>query len=363
MNINTSELRKLKTLIQHHDLEYTRQGLQLWEMLIDFDDGDDFLAQIRLVSARRDESLYRREGLLRLSRQLKIFKNFPNRRIIAIWILRILAQQDLLPEQRTKIHSLDLERYRLSEFLREDWDNLEIYMKRFSNITCLFANGNGLCVFPERFIQLEKLEKLVLRNNSLKGLSPNINRLVHLNDLDLDKNELCQLSMHDNDQLFDQLKSLPNLKRLSLSKNILRKINHKIGDLRKLEYLDLSGNNLLHLPESIGNLTELKTIFLSQNYLFSLPTSFRNLHNLQEICLDRNVLSSQTQEDAHIFFQQLSVLPNLEYLNLDGNFLRQLPIDLIKESNVSCISLQDNHFTPDQEERLRKLLPNCEIIF
>ncbi len=106
-----------------------------------------------------------------------------------------------------------------------------------------------------------------------------------------------------------------NLKKLKLSNNQLTKIPLAICKLHKLEVLDLSNNKLYQLHAGIFRLERLKTLVLSNNQIKSLPKQINNLKQLKILILQNNDIES---------IDNLTILPNLEKLNINHNKIKSL---------------------------------------
>jgi len=96
--------------------------------------------------------------------------------------------------------------------------------------------------------------------------------------------------------------------------------------------LNLQENDLKSLPESIGQLTNLKEMWLLGNSLTDLPESFGQLTKLTKLDLRNNKFT--------IIPESIGELKNLTKLYLTGNRLTKSDIN-----------------------RIKKILPNCEIVF
>jgi hypothetical protein len=102
-------------------------------------------------------------------------------------------------------------------------------------------------------------------------------------------------------------------------------IPQSIGNLNKLVYFYAWGNSLEGpLPDEIGNLTNLKVIDLASNkFEGKVPDSFINLEKL-------NILS-RSWNDNFTELPDLSNLPALDILRLDGNAFTFEYIELYQE--------------------------------
>ena len=99
-----------------------------------------------------------------------------------------------------------------------------------------------------------------------------------------------------------------------------------------LKKLDLHNYNLTSIPAEIGNLKSLNYLDLRDNNLTSLPT-------------------------------EIAKLQALKWLRLNRNNLTSIPAEIAKLQALKWLFLQDNPITKTEQQRIRKLLPNCIIYF
>jgi Leucine-rich repeat (LRR) protein len=151
---------------------------------------------------------------------------------------------------------------------------------------------------------------------------------------------------------WDELK---NTKELHLNDNKLTNLPESIGNLPNLKSLILFRNKLTNLPESIGNLTNLESLYLYRNKLTSLPESIGKLTNLVRLDLVLNKLEEVPESIGN--------LTNLTYLNLSRNGLTSLPESIGKLTNLVRLDLFGNPISDEEKERIKKLLPNTNILF
>ncbi|XP_076623267.1 uncharacterized protein LOC143342866 [Colletes latitarsis] len=229
----------------------------------------------------------------------------------------------------------------------------------------LILSKNDIVTLSEHLIKkLKSFKSLDLSENMMKEI--HIRTYVNLNnleDLNLSKNTITTFD----DSL---LKVLPALLSLNLSYNNIDLIEHIADEIvTKINILDLSHNNISNLPnkffESLTNLqyldlsfnrihsleensllhlNSLKTIYLNNNFLTSLhmrifPKSLIELHSGYNLITDILYESSQI-EVLNIEYNQISkidsnltILDNLQHLNVSGNILQNFP-------NILCESLK-----------------------
>jgi len=95
---------------------------------------------------------------------------------------------------------------------------------------------------------------------------------------------------HEIQKLPENFTTLTHLEELDLSWVNLKELPENFGDLNKLQKLNLSQNALSSLPESLGKLAHLQILDLYYNKLSSLPKSFKNLKKMTLLQLEGNPL-------------------------------------------------------------------------
>jgi Leucine-rich repeat (LRR) protein len=109
------------------------------------------------------------------------------------------------------------------------------------------------------------------------------------------------------------------------------------------------------IPAEIKNLKNLKTIRLTLNAFSTIPRELTELHNL--ILLD----FSDNAGFANI--DNLTEIQRLQFLYLYGCGLSQLPKNVGDLKNLKELGLVGNNLSKNEQERIRKALPNCTIRF
>ncbi|EMC95818.1 hypothetical protein BAUCODRAFT_71294 [Baudoinia panamericana UAMH 10762] len=151
--------------------------------------------------------------------------------------------------------------------------------------------------------QLPRLEQLMLGHNSISQFEGSFTRLKNLflnhnpvtnfdlnapvptlSVLNLASAKLARLP----DALFIKM---PNLTKLTISKNHFVNLSPNFGLLSKLEYLSLAKNELSRLPAEIGRLTELRYLDVRENNLGVLPPEIWYARRLETLNVSSNVLS------------------------------------------------------------------------
>ena len=140
---------------------------------------------------------------------------------------------------------------------------------------------------PLALSNLRRLERLVLRGNSLTGEIPSFGNSASLEILDLGANRL-------NGELDPSLGRLTELERLTLYRNKLSgEIPPELGDLKNLRGLALERNRLSgEIPHTLGGLESMDTMDLSNNRLVGeIPSELAEIPNLYGLFLSGNNLT------------------------------------------------------------------------
>ncbi|EPG49490.1 leucine rich repeat protein [Leptospira kirschneri serovar Cynopteri str. 3522 CT] len=93
---------------------------------------------------------------------------------------------------------------------------------------------------------------------------------------------------------------------------------------------------------------------LSYNQLTTFPKEIEQLKNLQVLDLGSNQLTTLPEE--------IEQLKNLQVLDLGSNQLTTLPEGIGQLQNLQ-LYLNNNQLSSEEKERIRKLLPKCQIYF
>lgn len=184
------------------------------------------------------------------------------------------------------------------------------------SLTKLNLPGCGLSSLPSNFqSQLPNLSILFCPNNHFKELPPVIGSCPRLQMVSFKSNGM--LSIHP-----DSLQ--PQLRWLILTDNSLTTIPPEIGRLPLLQKLMLSGNQIKEIPSEISNCRNLELVRLASNKLATPPMALLELPNLAWVGLSSNPFLSEitAKQEEQGLFSSLPVLsdPILEKED-DGNIL------------------------------------------
>jgi hypothetical protein len=154
-------------------------------------------------------------------------------------------------------------------------DSIPVEVQSFKNADELGLTGNNISYINiDLLSNLNKLRTILLENNEIDYLPPELRLLNTIEILDLSSNPINDIN---------SIYSLTNLKELDLSLTEITEISDQISKLKKLEKLDLGVNDQL---ESISNevfeLPNLKDIHFPET-LKSLKLEGTNLNQINTL--------------------------------------------------------------------------------
>ncbi|XP_058466306.1 uncharacterized protein LOC131439385 [Malaya genurostris] len=106
-------------------------------------------------------------------------------------------------------------------------------------------------------------------------------------------------------------------------------------EMMRLRFICLAGNLLEDIPEQISLLVDLETLDVSQNTITLLPRSLGCLRNLTVLKLSENKLTSLPRE--------IGLLANLEMLDVSNNRLNEIPVELSQCLNLKELIINENY--------------------
>lgn len=152
------------------------------------------------------------------------------------------------------------------------------------------------------------------------------NRII---SLDLSGRKILKLSA--------EIGSITRLKSLVLNNNLLDSLPPELWRLSYLVTLDLSNNHLGHLDSKISGLKNLLFLSVRGNGLTSLPLSLFDLQQLENLLLSKNLLDTLPEEVSNLLF--------LKYLNVSENQLRTIPLNVAAMAQLDSLDLSGNLIT------------------
>lgn len=239
--------------------------------------------------------------------------------------------------------------------------------------------------FPDQLAQYDALKKLIL-DGYLPVSTQQVLKDVYQSYAYEQTSDSILIARYHKRNKGNQISFIPptikqfyNLEYLSIQNNQLSNLPTEIGLLTELQVALFSGNKLQQIPDNWSNLKVLHTLDLSNNQLSQLPNSLSQLNALKNLSLSRNQLSTFLPKEAHVLHHletlvldnnQLEYFPNillelpaLRSLELAHNALTTLPNNLEALKNLEWLDLKGNHFSPEEQARIRAALPRTRIVF
>jgi len=148
---------------------------------------------------------------------------------------------------------------------------------------------------------------------------------------------------------------------MNLSGKELKEIPEDLLKLPELEIVWFHDNpdlNLNSMCKVLPDIPKLRALVLSKTNLKTLPSCFVRLQKISVLDLSENPGMNLEQ-----IFSILAYIPELTVISLTANELNSLPDNVIQLRGLKKIFLMGNDFTPEEEARLIKLLPECNLEF
>jgi hypothetical protein len=158
---------------------------------------------------------------------------------------------------------------------------------------------------------------------------------------------LLLLDVSENALQMYMMAGFPRLRALNLACNNINSIERSFGFFSSLQFLDLSYNSLtLRSVQNLDFLPNLKELDLCGNSLCGLPMEMFRFPKLEKIMLDNNKL------DDNSVFGILCMISNLRYLSLAYNFLHNIPSQCCAEGYfplLTTLDLSFNYFGTEED--------------
>lgn len=219
------------------------------------------------------------------------------------------------------------------------------------------ATDMGVGEIPAEVGLLKETEEVILQNNLISKLPDTFFTLRNIRKLDLSRNRFSSLS--------PEIVKLNQLQLLDLGNNQLQTLPETISGLAHLNTLHLQYNRLKSLPD-LGSLqhltmlgayhnelttlpklpTELEWLNVNGNKLSELPGYFSEMRNLKTLVLSDNAFRS--------FPKVIIGLQSLESLEIGGNYIEDIPIELKQLPNLRELRVYPNPFTKEKRKALRE---------
>jgi len=253
------------------------------------------------------------------------------------------GEVNLLDDPRLKIKSKRCNDASISDKEIHDYAFAKRHKRRVRRLTLA---GKELKELPNRIYRMHRLNYLDLSHNSLSEISPKIKDLETLSEVNFSFNNFSKLPV--------ELRSVHFIQKLDLSHNVFSSIPSPILAMKFLTQLDVSHNSLTALEKNM-TMRKLEKFNLSNNDIEEIPKAIGQLKSLRVLNLSFNKIYS--------IHDNITALNRLIELNLSNNKLAKLPEHLEKLRSLKKLNLEGNNFSSEEKERIRKRLPNAEILF
>ncbi|HQQ93465.1 MAG TPA: leucine-rich repeat domain-containing protein [Bacteroidia bacterium] len=221
-------------------------------------------------------------------------------------------------------------------------------IQNLNNLQVLRMRNNGINRYPDNMEKLQNLVYFASYNNAFTSFlpKPESYRSLHYIELQHCKIDSIPASIaylrllttfkfgntDDSLKLPSSLQYLKKLKSLSFENCILDSMPKQLFRIQGLQFLSLSNTGTKYLSSHFERLPELEVLIVENNPLTSLPFDIYKAQKLRIISLRSDKIS-------------------------------KIPDSISQLENLSILDLRGNPIEADEVEKLRALLPGCEIKF
>ncbi|MCW3077143.1 MAG: hypothetical protein JWO32_1752 [Bacteroidetes bacterium] len=240
-----------------------------------------------------------------------------------------------------KIYKLDLSFKKLEPKLYD-----KLY--KLSDLQALKLSTNEVTQYPKNFDALTNLIYFASFNNQLTTFPPNLKPFFNLHYIELQHTKI--------DSIPAQIAYLNKLQTLKFGNtDDTLKFPITFHYLKKLSEVSIENCILDSLPKQLFNLPMLNYLYLSNTNTHYLSRHFERLPNLEVLIIENNPLKT-------IPFD-IYKAKKLRFLSLRGNNIEKIPDSISQLENLTLLDLRGNPVSMDEIEKLKILLPGCEIKF
>ncbi len=221
-------------------------------------------------------------------------------------------------------------------------------LQNFSNLQVLRLRNNNISGYPENMDKLVNLMYFSSYNNQLNSFLPKPQAYRSLHYLELQHCGIDSIpaaiaylslltSFHfgntdDTVKLPTTLRFMKKLKDLSFENCVLDSFPKPLFQVSTLQFLYLSNTNTKALSAHFERLPDLEVLVIENNPLETIPF---NIYKAQK----------------------------LRVLSLRGNKLQRIPDSISQLEHLSVLDLRGNPIPAEEIEKIRALLPGCEVKF
>lgn len=202
------------------------------------------------------------------------------------------------------------------------------YPKNFEalfNLLYFASYDNKLSRFPEKLQAFYMLQYLELQQTRIDSIPASIAYLSRLQSFKFGNTE-------DSLKLPVTLKFLKNLKDISFENCVLDSFPKQLFTVPSLNYLYLSNTNTKYLSKHFERLKNLEVLVVENNPLENIPFEIYKARKLRLI-------------------------------SFRGNKLKRIPDSMSQLEQLSLLDLRGNPIDAEEIEKIRAMLPGCEVRF
>lgn len=221
-------------------------------------------------------------------------------------------------------------------------------IQNLSNLQVLRLRNNNISNYPENMDKLMNLMYFSSYNNPLTTFLPNPRTYRSLHFIEL---QHCRLDSIPSSIAY---LSLLSSFRFGNTDDTL-KLPPTFRYLKKLKDLSFENCILDTFPKPLFQISSLQFLSLSNTNTRMLSSHFERLPDLEVLIVENNPLE---QIPFTIYKSQ-----KLRILSLRGNKIKRLPDSISQLEHLSVLDLRGNPLSAEELEKIRLLLPGCEVKF
>lgn len=221
-------------------------------------------------------------------------------------------------------------------------------IQNFSNLQVLRLRSNSIGNYPENMEKLINLMYFSSVNNPISTFLPEPGAYRSLHFLEL---QHCRI---DSIPASIAYLRLLNVFRFGNTDDTL-KLPSTLRYLKKLKELSIENCIMDSFPKPLFQISGLQFLSLSNTNTHALSSHFERLPALEVLVVENNPLE---KIPFTIYKAQ-----KLRILSLRGNKISRLPDSISQLEHLSVLDLRGNPLPAEEVEKIRLLLPGCDVKF
>ncbi len=235
-------------------------------------------------------------------------------------------------------------------------DGISEKISQLKELTSIQIVSDGLRSLPRGIGVLKKLKYLRIITSNLQSIPEEIGLLNGLTFLEIQANALFPQSVSKLNNLDGLFIEYLNVDNPLSDDDFYKHLAGTVLPLRQLKYLHIKSLALKKMPQWIAKFKHLETLSIAA--LIDepkFPEVLRDFTNLKNLSFTENYI---TEIPAWI-----SELKNLEFLDFTSTNITGLPDSIADLPNLVQLNIMILlYIEEDTIEKIRKMLPNCEVI-